>query len=150
MQASDVVAGVALALGLFNLGVDVRERRSLRRLSGHVTLSPRYRTSPDQRWELLEADVTVRNSTRAAVCLNHALVTSPSGHGVIIDDLFGLPHDLPAEGSVSCTVVTDRLAAFDSFEDPPSHLEVVIELQHARGRLTWRSNTIERRPLPHR
>jgi hypothetical protein len=150
MQASDVVAGVALALGLFNLAVDVRERRALRRVSGHVRLSARYRTSAEQRWELLEADVTVRNSTRHAVTVNHALITSPSGHGVIIDDLFGLPHDLPAEGSVTCTVPTDRLTAFDSFEDPPSHLEVVIELEHARGRLTWHSNTIERRPLPRR
>jgi hypothetical protein len=148
MQASDVVAWAALAIGLFNLGVYLRERRALRRLSGNVTLSGRYRTAAEQRWDLLEAGVTVRNSTHHVVCLNHALITSPSGHGVILDDLFGLPHELPPDGSATCTVPADRLAAFDTFQDPSSHVEAVIELTHGRHRLTWHSNPIERRPRP--
>jgi hypothetical protein len=146
MQATDLVAGTALALGLVNLGLYGLERRELRRVSGHVTLAPRYRTTDNRRWVLLEADVTVRNSTHHAVCLNHALITSPSGHGVVIDDLFGLPHDLPAGGATTCTVPQDRLAVLDTFEEPPSHLEVVVELRHGRHRTSWHSNTVERRP----
>ena len=148
MQATDVVAGTALALGLFNLGVEARERRAMRRVSGHVTFAARYRTSVDRPWVLNAADVTVRNGSAHTVCLQHALVTSPSGHGVVIDDLFGLPHDLAAASAATCTVPEDRFAALDSFEDPPQHVEVVVEVSHGRHRLTWHSNTVERWPAP--
>ena len=65
MQASDVMAGTALVLGLFNLGVNLRDHRGRRHVSGHVTLTPRYRTSSDQRWVLHEVDPATSDEERA-------------------------------------------------------------------------------------